>query len=105
MLLKLRDYISRIEDESPVYIMPNHILFQICKDLPVTRNQIKDCCRNNMTGIIYQYQDLIIKEIERKVNSTKVKNQHIKFDQVNTTNASKSIKFDDLAQIEKQSKS
>lgn len=26
-LLKWRDYIARIEDESPAYVMPNHVLF------------------------------------------------------------------------------
>ena len=28
-LLKWRDFIARIEDESVGYIMPNHVLFQI----------------------------------------------------------------------------
>ena len=80
MLLKLRDYISRIEDESPAYIMPNHVLFQFGKDLPTTRNQIKDSCRNNMTGIIMKYQDMFIEQINKKLTHPKPKNQHIKFD-------------------------
>lgn len=27
MLIKLRDYIARLEDESPSYVIPNHVLF------------------------------------------------------------------------------
>jgi exosome complex exonuclease RRP6 len=37
-LLKWRDYIARLEDESTYYIMPNHVLFQIGRDLPQTLN-------------------------------------------------------------------
>jgi len=33
-LLKWRDYVSRLDDESHPYMLPNHIMFQIAKDLP-----------------------------------------------------------------------
>ena len=46
-ILKFRDYIARIQDESWAYVMPNHVLFQIAKIMPVTRNELKDCCRTN----------------------------------------------------------
>ena len=45
MILKWRDYIARIDDESLGYILPNHILFQIVQDLPTTRNELRDCRR------------------------------------------------------------
>eukprot|EP00347_Sterkiella_histriomuscorum_P018705 403344491 len=80
MLVKLRDYIARLEDESSQYAIPNHIMFQMGKDLPTTRNQIKDCCRSNITGIILKYQDLIIQEINKKINNPKNNSKHIKFD-------------------------
>ena len=45
MLLKWRDYISRLDDESPDYMLPKHILFQVAKDCPQTRNDLRDCRR------------------------------------------------------------
>jgi len=44
-LLKWRDFISRVDDESCGYMLPNHIMFQIAKDLPTTTNELMDCCR------------------------------------------------------------
>ena len=45
MILKWRDYIARVDDESLAYMLPNHILFQIVQDLPTTRNELRDCRR------------------------------------------------------------
>lgn len=45
MLLKWRDYIARVEDESSQYIMANHLLFQVAKDMPTTINELRDSCR------------------------------------------------------------
>jgi exosome complex exonuclease RRP6 len=56
-LLKWRDYIARVEDESPGYVMPNHVLFQIAKDMPTTMNELRDSCRTNMTSVIMKYAD------------------------------------------------
>lgn len=86
MLLKLRDYMARLEDESVAYVLPNNVLFQIARDLPGTRNQLKDSCRNNMSSMIMKYEDLIIKEIQRKLQSPKIKNLHIKFDTLPQSN-------------------
>ena len=47
-VLKWRDFIARIEDESVAYVMPNHVMFQICKDLPMTMNELRDSCRTDM---------------------------------------------------------
>ena len=55
MVLKWRDYIARIEDESPAYVLPNHIMFQIGKDLPTTQNELRDCCRNNVPTLVFKY--------------------------------------------------
>lgn len=46
MLLKWRDYIARVEDESTPYTLPNHILFQLGQDMPTTRNELRDSCRS-----------------------------------------------------------
>ena len=82
-VLKWRDYVARIEDESVGYVMPNHVLFQICKDLPLTLNELRDSCRSNMTPIITKYADELVRLIAAKV--TKAKNhsakQHVKFDE------------------------
>ena len=45
-VLKWRDFVARLDDESPAYMLPNHIMFQICKDLPTTVNALRDCCRS-----------------------------------------------------------
>jgi len=45
MLLKWRDFVARKEDESNHYMLPNHVLFQIGRDLPTTRNELRDSCR------------------------------------------------------------
>jgi len=45
MLLKWRDYVARIDDESPHYMLPNQILFAIAKDLPKTKNELRDSRR------------------------------------------------------------
>jgi ribonuclease D len=53
MMMKWRDWIGRLEDESPKFVMPNSVMFQIARDLPVsyhTNNSqesisgILDCC-------------------------------------------------------------
>ena len=81
-LLKWRDYIARIEDESVGYVMPNHVMFQIGKDMPETLNELRDCCRTNMTPVIMKYTDEIVKVVANKIASTKLKlaNTHVKFD-------------------------
>jgi len=52
MMLKWRDYVARMDDESPAYMLPNHVMFQISKDLPKTINEMKDSCRANMPPAI-----------------------------------------------------
>lgn len=56
-LLKFRDFIARVEDESNHFVMPNQILFQIAKLMPVTINEFKDCCRNQYGNMMLKYQD------------------------------------------------
>lgn len=54
-LIKYRDYIARIEDESPTYVMPNHLMFSISKVMPTTKNEFRDCCRASMTALLLKY--------------------------------------------------
>jgi exosome complex exonuclease RRP6 len=54
-MLKYRDYVARVEDESTHYIMPNHVLFTVAKNLPVTRSEFRDCCRSNFTSMLMKY--------------------------------------------------
>jgi exosome complex exonuclease RRP6 len=90
-LLKWRDYVARVEDESTGYIMPNHVLFQLGKDMPTTVNELRDCCRANMSTLIMKYGDDLIKVIRDKIDRVKGKqiNTHIKFDEVKRTNKAK----------------
>ena len=45
MILKWRDYVARIDDESCHHMLPNHILFSIAKDMPTTKSEMRDCRR------------------------------------------------------------
>ena len=61
MLLKWRDYISRLDDESPSYMLPNHILFAIAKQMPTTRNELRDCRRASAEPpAVQKYQDQLL---------------------------------------------
>lgn len=75
-LLKYRDYLARIEDESPSYIMANHLLFAMSKSMPVTKNEFRDCCRSNFSAILLKYQDDILTLIQTKVKAAKTKNKN-----------------------------
>ena len=55
MMLKWRDYVARIDDESPAHMLPNHVMFQISKDLPKTINELKDSCRASVPPGIQKY--------------------------------------------------
>ena len=84
-LLKWRDYMARIEDESPSFVMPNHVMFQMASNMPVTRNEFRDCCRSNFSSMMMKHQDEIIALINKKVTSCKDKskkksNHHVVFD-------------------------
>ena len=58
MLIKWRDFVARIDDESPNYMLPNHILFAIAKDLPKTKNELRDSRRASAEPpAIQKYQD------------------------------------------------
>jgi len=59
-LLKYRDFIARVEDESTHYIMPNHVMFAMAKNMPVSRSEFRDCCRSNFSSMLMKYQDEII---------------------------------------------
>ena len=45
LLLKWRDMVARLDDESPHHMLPNHILFSIAKEMPTTRSELRDCRR------------------------------------------------------------
>lgn len=84
-ILKWRDHVARVEDESHHYIMPNHVLFSVASYMPTTRNEFRDCCRSNYNSMLLKYQDEIIALVNKKIVSTKEKsknkkNHHIKFD-------------------------
>lgn len=90
-LWKWRDYVARTEDESTAYCMPNYVLFQIARDLPSSRNELKDSCRGNMSPVIFKYQDELIEFIAKKKLKPSIKNEadpkkslNIKFDDEET---------------------
>lgn len=85
-LLKWRDFVARIEDESCNYIMPNHVTFSLSTHMPTTRNEFRDCCRSSFSSMLLKYQDEIILLVQRKIQSSKTKaankpNNHIIFDE------------------------
>ena len=87
IILKWRDYVARVDDESPAYMFPNHIVLQISKDLPKTANGLKDSCRATLPPAVQKYQNdllsLIKQKVERKPKEVKsTVNLNIKFDAV-----------------------
>lgn len=75
---------ARVEDESPSYVMPNHVLFTVSSYMPTTRNELKDCSRSNYTSMLLKYQDEIIALVDKKIKTSKEKSKkkpshHIKF--------------------------
>jgi exosome complex exonuclease RRP6 len=67
-VLKWRDFVARLDDESPAYMLPNHIMFQICKDMPTTINELRDCCRAQTPPAVIKYQDQFLHLIEKQIN-------------------------------------
>ena len=68
MLLMWRDYVSRLEDESPAYMLPNHILFAIAKELPSNRNELRDCRRASAEPpALLKYQEQLLWMIAQKL--------------------------------------
>ena len=85
MLLKWRDYVARLDDESPDYMLPKHILFQIARDLPTTRNEMRDCRRASAEPpAIQKYQEqlmwLISQKLSRDPKKEESKNSHLNID-------------------------
>ena len=68
MLLKWRDYVARLDDESCHYMLPNHILFAIAKEMPTTKNEMRDCRRASAEPpAIQKYQDQLMALISAKL--------------------------------------
>ena len=79
-LLKYRDFVARVEDESTHYVLPNHSLFQVAARLPVSRSELRDCLRTNW-GPVQKYADEMVQLIKRKINSSSEKQEQRKKDQ------------------------
>ena len=76
MLLKWRDYIARVEDESRSYILPSHILREIAQNLPRTMNELKDCLRSSaMPPALEKHAKTLLEMIDQKLKPKK--NKHI----------------------------
>lgn len=72
LLLKWRDFVARIDDESTHYMLPNHILFSIAKDLPSTKNELRDCRRaSGEPPALQKYQDQLLALIGQRLNKSK----------------------------------
>ena len=67
MLLKFRDYIARMTDESNHYVLPNHALFQVANKLPESKSELRDALRQSWQGPLIGYADEILKMIATKV--------------------------------------
>ena len=63
-LLKWRDFVARLDDESPDHMMPKHILFQIGRDLPRSRNDLRDSCRAHVPPAVQKYEESLLSLIQ-----------------------------------------
>ena len=69
MLLKWRDFVARLDDESCHYMLPNHILFAIAKEMPTTKNELRDCRRASAEPpAVQKYQDQLLALIQAKLS-------------------------------------
>ena len=57
-LYQWRYNIARREDESPGYVLPNHMLFQLCEILPKEPGGILACCNPLPILIRQQLQEV-----------------------------------------------
>ena len=74
MLLKWRDYIARVQDESRAYVLPNHVLLEIARILPKTQNDLKDCMRSSSTPLaIQKHSKELLEMISDKLNPSRDK--------------------------------
>lgn len=72
-LIKFRDYVARLEDESPHQIMPNHVMFNVAAKLPETKNELRDALRQQSQFM--KYADELLPMIKRKIENSKEKLQ------------------------------
>ena len=55
--------------------MPNHVLFTMGSNMPVSRNEFRDSCRSNFNAMMLKYQDEIIEIVKTKLEASKTKNK------------------------------
>ena len=67
-----RDHIARLEDESPTYVMPTHILFKFCRFMPTTAHEIISEC-SPVPPLIRIYAEDISKLIEETLRNIREK--------------------------------
>lgn len=48
-------------------MLPNHTLFQIARDLPLTKNELRDSCRAHIPPAVQKYQDDLLALIKMKL--------------------------------------
>ena len=88
MLMKYRDYVARLTDESTNYVLPNHALFQVAARLPETRSELRDCLRQSWQGPIVGHADELLRLLKVKLERSHEKakkrkeNQHVLLEQV-----------------------
>jgi len=98
-MLKWRDFTGRKEDESPSYIMPNHVLFQVVNEMPSNKNELKDCWRSaSGQGMMLKFQDEVLQVVLNEIEALKNKkmdlkkpNTHIKLE--NSVQAAKNPEY------------
>jgi hypothetical protein len=69
-----RDHVARNEDESPVYVMPNHIIFKLARFMPTTAKDLVGGC-SPVSPLTRAYAVDIAKLIEQTLNSVREKEQ------------------------------
>ena len=68
LLYTWRDHLAREEDESPGYVLPNHMLFQIAEILPREAGGVLACC--NPIPILLRQQQQEVFLLVRKARDT-----------------------------------
>lgn len=86
MLLKWRDVVARLDDESAHQMLPNHVLFSMAKDMPTTKNELRDCRRASAEPpAVQKYQEQVLALIAKAIAKNKVKAEKHKIHNIDFT--------------------
>jgi len=66
-MLKFRDYLGRLEDESPNYVCSNSVLVNIAKNVPTNYHELIECCKDRkLPYLIDKHSSQLFEAIKKR---------------------------------------